>query len=264
MYILLHILFHYGLSQDIDYSSLCYTVGPCCLTYQISLNLFPSTAETITKGPRHDNMLTSSGVRLAFKFWAGGVMWALKVPSLGWASWLRMAIITCPAECVPTSFPVLSSSPSTSSSCGLGKAKAAQHLAKRLTVRAVPPSSSTIPCAPESLLLERIICLHLSHPLYAPDVLSLILLKRIVCQDAAQIPSTKPPSTPAGSSSILSCILYPLPVERLPHLIITIWRWATGIFIVVPSPFPVPQSRWHMKVCWTSKWTLKKEKDYSQ
>ena len=26
----LYILFHYGLSQDIAYSSLCYTVGPCC------------------------------------------------------------------------------------------------------------------------------------------------------------------------------------------------------------------------------------------
>ena len=26
------ILFHDGLSQDIDYSSLCYTVGPCCLS----------------------------------------------------------------------------------------------------------------------------------------------------------------------------------------------------------------------------------------
>ena len=24
-------IFHYGLSQDIEYSSLCYTVGPCCL-----------------------------------------------------------------------------------------------------------------------------------------------------------------------------------------------------------------------------------------
>ena len=29
-YILYHILFHYGLSQDIEYSSLCHTVGPCC------------------------------------------------------------------------------------------------------------------------------------------------------------------------------------------------------------------------------------------
>ena len=28
----IHILFQYGLSQDIDYSSLCYTVGPCCLS----------------------------------------------------------------------------------------------------------------------------------------------------------------------------------------------------------------------------------------
>ena len=32
-YILFHILFHYGWSQDIEYSSLCYTVGPCCLLY---------------------------------------------------------------------------------------------------------------------------------------------------------------------------------------------------------------------------------------
>ena len=30
--ILFHILFHFGLSQDIEYSSLCYTVGPCCLS----------------------------------------------------------------------------------------------------------------------------------------------------------------------------------------------------------------------------------------
>ena len=27
-----HILFYYGLSQDIEYSSLCYAVGPCCLS----------------------------------------------------------------------------------------------------------------------------------------------------------------------------------------------------------------------------------------
>ena len=26
------ILLHYGLSQDIEYSSLCYTVGPYCLS----------------------------------------------------------------------------------------------------------------------------------------------------------------------------------------------------------------------------------------
>ena len=32
IYILSHILFHYDLSQDIEYSSLCYTVGPYCLS----------------------------------------------------------------------------------------------------------------------------------------------------------------------------------------------------------------------------------------
>ena len=31
IYILFNILFHYDLLQDIEYSSLCYTVGPCCL-----------------------------------------------------------------------------------------------------------------------------------------------------------------------------------------------------------------------------------------
>ena len=29
IYIVFHILFNYGLSQDIEYNSLCYTVGPC-------------------------------------------------------------------------------------------------------------------------------------------------------------------------------------------------------------------------------------------
>ena len=32
VYILFHILFHYGLAQDIEYSSLCSIVGPCCLS----------------------------------------------------------------------------------------------------------------------------------------------------------------------------------------------------------------------------------------
>ena len=32
IYIIFHILFHYGLSQEIEYSSLCYTVGPYCLS----------------------------------------------------------------------------------------------------------------------------------------------------------------------------------------------------------------------------------------
>ena len=32
IYILSHILFHCGFSQDMEYSSLCYTVGPYCLS----------------------------------------------------------------------------------------------------------------------------------------------------------------------------------------------------------------------------------------
>jgi len=37
-----YILFHYGLSQNIEYSSLCYTVGPCCSStlYLIVFNKF--------------------------------------------------------------------------------------------------------------------------------------------------------------------------------------------------------------------------------
>ena len=32
IYMVFHIYFHYGLSQDIEYSSLCSTIGPCCLS----------------------------------------------------------------------------------------------------------------------------------------------------------------------------------------------------------------------------------------
>ena len=32
LYILFHVLFHYSLSQDIEYSFLCCLVGPCCLS----------------------------------------------------------------------------------------------------------------------------------------------------------------------------------------------------------------------------------------
>ena len=31
IHLFFNILFHYGLLQDTEYSSLCYTVGPCCL-----------------------------------------------------------------------------------------------------------------------------------------------------------------------------------------------------------------------------------------
>ena len=32
MYIPFHILFRFGLSWDTEYSSLCYTAGPCCFS----------------------------------------------------------------------------------------------------------------------------------------------------------------------------------------------------------------------------------------
>ena len=41
IYIIFHILFHYGLSQDIEYSSLCSTVGPCSsLLFKVNLPQF--------------------------------------------------------------------------------------------------------------------------------------------------------------------------------------------------------------------------------
>lgn len=38
IYILFLILFHYGISQDIEYSSLCHTVGPCCSSVKVILD----------------------------------------------------------------------------------------------------------------------------------------------------------------------------------------------------------------------------------
>ena len=40
VYILFQSLFHYILLQDIKYSSLCYTVGPCCLSTWVSFFFF--------------------------------------------------------------------------------------------------------------------------------------------------------------------------------------------------------------------------------
>ena len=37
MYVIFHILFHYGLSQDIEYNSLCYTVEPCFLSILVNI-----------------------------------------------------------------------------------------------------------------------------------------------------------------------------------------------------------------------------------
>ena len=45
IYILfLYIIFHHGFSQEIGYSSLCYTVGPCCLSFFFSFLFKPTPA----------------------------------------------------------------------------------------------------------------------------------------------------------------------------------------------------------------------------
>ena len=49
VYIHFHTLFQYGLLQDTEYSSRCYTVGPCCvsilcITFYICYSQTPSTS----------------------------------------------------------------------------------------------------------------------------------------------------------------------------------------------------------------------------
>ena len=44
LYILFQLLFYYRLLQDTEYSSLCYTVGPCCLSINPKLLIYPSPA----------------------------------------------------------------------------------------------------------------------------------------------------------------------------------------------------------------------------
>ena len=50
-YILFHFLFHYGLSQGTEYSSLCYMVGLCCLSilYINSLHLLILNSQSFTR-----------------------------------------------------------------------------------------------------------------------------------------------------------------------------------------------------------------------
>ena len=42
IYILFHVLSQCGLSEDVIYSSLCYTEGPCCLSILKDLVVYPS------------------------------------------------------------------------------------------------------------------------------------------------------------------------------------------------------------------------------
>ena len=46
IYILFHVLFHYYILQDIEYSSLCYTVGPCCLSIIYIFYQFSSVTQS--------------------------------------------------------------------------------------------------------------------------------------------------------------------------------------------------------------------------
>ena len=49
---MLHTLFSHGLLQDIEYSSLCYKVGPCCLSMlNISLHLLTPNSQSIPPLP---------------------------------------------------------------------------------------------------------------------------------------------------------------------------------------------------------------------
>ena len=57
-----HILFHYGLSQDIEYSSLCYRVGPCCwsiLYILVSWQLLIPNSHSFPPSPPSHSVTTS-------------------------------------------------------------------------------------------------------------------------------------------------------------------------------------------------------------
>ena len=45
IYVLFHILSHYGLSQDAEYNSLSYIAGPCCLSILYILHLLTPTSQ---------------------------------------------------------------------------------------------------------------------------------------------------------------------------------------------------------------------------
>ena len=57
--IIFHSLFYDSLLQDFEYSSLCYTVGPCCLSILYSLHKFLVVALGIT--PSIHNLSLSTG-----------------------------------------------------------------------------------------------------------------------------------------------------------------------------------------------------------
>ena len=64
-----YILFHYGLSQDIEYSSLCYTVGPCCLSilYMCICSLLMEGKWAILSGTHTVGLSTYSSISTKLK-----------------------------------------------------------------------------------------------------------------------------------------------------------------------------------------------------
>ena len=78
-----YVLFHYGLSEDIEYSSLCYTVGPRCLSilhisgpqpfwYQGPVSwktLCPQTGAGVLRGMVQAVMRAMGGGRWSFTCW---------------------------------------------------------------------------------------------------------------------------------------------------------------------------------------------------
>ena len=72
IYILFHILFHDGLSQGIEYSCLCYTIGPCCLSILYIIVClfiyFKDLAPLVMEGDGHALNLQGKEPMLQFKF----------------------------------------------------------------------------------------------------------------------------------------------------------------------------------------------------
>ena len=60
-------IFYYALSQEIGYSSLCYTVGPCCLSKNF-LNIKKISPFQLCKNFSPDHLLTLFGFRSFFFF----------------------------------------------------------------------------------------------------------------------------------------------------------------------------------------------------
>ena len=65
-YIFFILIYNYGLSQGIEYSSLCCTVGPCCF-----LHLIYSQVVLVVKNPAAN----AREMRHKFNSWTGKILW---------------------------------------------------------------------------------------------------------------------------------------------------------------------------------------------